>query len=161
MKLLKVLPVVMVLASLSGAAAAQEATREAQVGLLNCGVEAGTGFIIGSRKELTCTFQRSDGMPDEIYRGVISKFGIDIGQTTASNISWAVFAPSKAVETTGRLAGGYGGLSGEATVGVGLGANVLIGGFDKSIALQPISLQTQTGLNIAAAISSLTLESAQ
>lgn len=106
-------------------------------------------------------FERSDGLPNEIYSGVISKFGVDIGKTRTSNIAWAVFAPSKAVETTGQLAGGYGGISGEATIGVGLGANVLIGGFDKSIALQPFSLQTQIGLNIAAAVSSLTLESVQ
>jgi len=159
MKSLKILTAVLGLAAMSGVASAQEATREAQVGLLSCGVEGGVGFIIGSRKSLTCVFERSDGLPDEVYTGVISKFGIDIGQTTASNISWAVFAPSKAVETSGRLVGGYGGVSAEATVGVGVGANALIGGFDKSVALQPISLQTQTGVNVAAAVSSLTLES--
>ena len=72
-------------------------------------------------------------------------------------MSWAVFAPSKAIEVTGRLAGSYGGVSGEATVGVGVGANLLLGGFEDSIALQPLSLQVQRGLNIAAGISSLTL----
>ena len=84
-------------------------------------------------------------------------FGIDIGRTRVSKLSWAVFAPSKSVEEFGRLAGSYGGVSGEVTVGVGLGANVLVGGFDKSIAFQPFSLQVQTGLNIAAGISSLEL----
>ncbi|CTQ55337.1 hypothetical protein LP7551_03878 [Roseibium album] len=158
---MKSLSALVVFIVLSGSTAAQEATREAQVGLLTCSVEGGAGFIIGSRKKLSCLFERSDGLPNETYSGVISKFGIDIGQTTASKIAWGVFAPSKAVANTGRLAGSYGGISGEVTVGLGLGANVLIGGFDKSIALQPLSLQTQTGINIAAAISSLTLEGVQ
>jgi hypothetical protein len=119
---------------------AQQATREAQVGLLNCTVEGGT-----------------DARPSETYLGEIKKFGIDIGRTQVSKLSWAVFAPSKSVEDFGRLTGSYGGVSGEVTVGVGLGANILVGGFDKSIALQPLSLQAQTGLNIAAGISSLEL----
>lgn len=135
----------------------QQATREAQVGLLNCTIEGGIGFIIGSKKTLNCVFERSDGRPSENYTGEIKKFGIDIGRTRVSKLSWAVFAPSKSVEEFGRLAGSYGGVSGEVTVGVGLGANVLVGGFDKSIAFQPFSLQVQTGLNIAAGISSLKL----
>lgn len=134
---------------------AQQATREAQVGLLNCDIEGGRGFIVGSTKTLDCVFERSDGKPNEHYVGDIKKFGIDIGRTRASKLSWAVFAPSKAIEESGRLAGAYGGVTGEATVGVGLGANVLVGGFDKSVALQPFSLQVQEGLNIAAGIASL------
>ncbi len=138
-------------------AQAQQATREAQVGLLNCTIEGGRGFIIGSKKILDCVFERSDGKPNELYVGDIKKFGIDIGRTRVAKLSWAVFAPSKAVEVSGRLAGDYGGVTGEVTVGVGLGANVLIGGFDKSVALQPFSLQVQQGLNIAAGIASLHL----
>jgi hypothetical protein len=136
---------------------AQQATREAQVGLLHCTIEGGTGFIIGSVKTLNCVFERSDARPSENYTGEIKKFGIDIGRTRISKLSWAVFAPSKAIEEFGRLAGSYGGVTGEVTVGIGLGANVLVGGFDKSVALQPFSLQAQQGLNIAAGISSLDL----
>jgi hypothetical protein len=55
------------------------------------------------------------------------------------------------------LVGSYGGLSAEATVGVGVGANALIGGSDKSIVLQPLSVQAQQGLNIAAGVASLQL----
>lgn len=145
------------IALLAMPALAQDKQREAQVGLLKCSVEGGAGFIIGSRKSMLCVFERSDGLPNENYMGRITKFGIDIGATAASTIAWAVFAPSNAVETTGRLAGTYGGLTGEATFGVGLGANALLGGFDKSVALQPLSLQGQTGLNIAAGVASLTL----
>jgi len=136
---------------------AQQATREAQVGLLHCTIEGGTGFVIGSVKTLDCVFERSDRRPSESYTGEIKKFGVDIGRTRVSKLSWAVISPSKSLEEFGRLAGSYGGVSGEVTVGVGLGANVLVGGFDKSITLQPLSLQAQTGLNVAAGISSLEL----
>ncbi len=126
-----------------------------QVGVLNCTVSGGTGFIIGSTKNLICTFKHAGGRR-ETYSGTIRKFGIDIGSTDRSYISWAVFAPSKKVRS-GALSGGYGGVSAEATVGAGIGANALIGGFDKSFTLQPLSLQAQSGLNIAAGIASLDL----
>ena len=131
------------------------AASQLQVGVLNCTVSGGTGFIIGSSKNLNCTFKKAGGGRDR-YAGTIRKFGIDIGSTNQSYISWAVFAPSKKV-SHGALAGSYGGVSAEATVGAGIGANALIGGFEKSFALQPLSVQTQSGLNIAAGIASLDL----
>jgi len=141
----------------SPALSAQKASGQTQIGVLNCTIDGGTGFIIGSTKKLTCVFDRGENNPSETYTGEIKKFGIDIGETKASKLSWAVFAPSQVGVQTGLLAGTYGGVSAEATVGVGLGANVLVGASDKSIALQPFSVQAQTGLNIAAAISSLEL----
>ena len=125
-----------------------------QVGILNCEVAGGAGFIFGSSKSLHCVFQRPG--PNEGYSGSIDKFGIDIGQTSKSVIQWAVFAPSKDMPRAA-LAGTYGGVTGEATIGVGLGANVLVGGLKNSIALQPISIQAQQGLNFAAGIATLTL----
>ena len=58
----------------------------------------------------------------------------------------------------GALEGDYAGATASATVGVGLGANVLIGGLDKSIALQPLSVSGNTGLNIAAGVGVITLK---
>ncbi len=126
-----------------------------QVGVLDCTVAGGTGFIIGSTKKLWCSFKKTDGSREK-YSGTIRKYGIDIGSTDKTNIAWAVFAPSKKI-SYGALAGDYGGISAEATVGGGIGANALIGGSRKSFALQPFSVQTQTGLNIAAGIASLEL----
>lgn len=134
---------------------AQSAGSRVQVGVLDCTVSGGTGFIIGSTKSLTCTFKKPGG-GRERYTGRINKYGIDIGSTKVSHIAWAVFAPSKKI-AYGALAGSYGGLSAEATVGAGIGANALIGGSRKSIALQPFSVQAQSGLNIAAGIASLEL----
>jgi hypothetical protein len=137
-----------------GAAQAQNA----QAGLLQCDVSGGVGLIITSQKELICNFRNSRG-EYEVYTGAIRKFGLDIGATTGGQMVWSVFAPSGRI-SRGALAGVYGGASAEATVGGGLGANVLVGGSDRSIALQPLSIQGQTGLNLAVGVADLILVAA-
>jgi hypothetical protein len=137
----------------SGEAQAQAQAR-IEVGVLTCTIRGGTGFIVGSTKDLRCRFNKPGR--DEFYHGTISKFGIDIGTTKQSAIAWAVFAPTANLRP-GSLNGNYGGVSAEATVGVGVGANALIGGSNKSIILQPLSVQAQQGLNIAAGVAALQL----
>jgi hypothetical protein len=126
-----------------------------RVGALNCVVEGGVGLILGSKKSMVCTFKPANGARSEKYKGSITRLGVDIGVTGKAYMTWAVFAPGKL--KPGSLAGDYGGAGAEATVGVGLGANVLVGGFKKSVALQPLSVQGQTGLNVAAGVAGLKL----
>ncbi len=126
-----------------------------KIGVLTCRVEGGAGWIIGSSKDADCTFNRSGPGGIEHYNGTIGKLGIDIGVTGETVLGWIVFAPGKTKK--GSLKGSYTGAGAEATLGLGLGANVMVGGFKQSINLQPISVQAQTGLNIAAGISSLNL----
>lgn len=127
-----------------------------EVGVLTCDVSGGIGLIFGSEKDMKCTFQGIDEQT-EFYTGNVKKFGIDIGETEATTISWTVLAPTTELGR-GSLEGDYAGLSAEATVGVGIGANALLGGFDKSIALQPLSAQIQEGYNIAAGVGTMTLK---
>ena len=127
-----------------------------KIGVLTCKVEGGAGWIIGSSKDVDCTFKGTKGRV-EYYSGSIGKLGVDIGVTGDTRVAWLVFAPGKM--KSGSLKGTYTGASAEATVGLGVGANVLIGGFKKSINLQPVSVQAQTGLNVAAGIASLHLSS--
>ena len=94
----------------------------------------------------------------ERYEGSISKFGVDIGYQQSGVLIWAVIAPTEHMNP-GALDGHYGGATAEATAGVGVGANVLIGGSERSIALQPLSIEGATGLNIAAGIGEITLHS--
>jgi hypothetical protein len=134
---------------------AAQAKSGVKIGVLSCGVGGEVGYIIGSSKPVDCVYQPAGGGRAEHYSGSIGKLGIDIGVTQQSVIAWAVFAPGKT--KAGALKGTYSGVSAEATVAVGLGANVLVGGFHKGINLQPVSVQAQTGLNIAAGVSSLKL----
>lgn len=134
-------------------AAAQE---RLQVGTLDCDISAGLGFIIGSRKEVSCVFTPATPGPREVYVGAITKLGLDLGATTGGQMVWAVYASTFA--RRGALAGYYGGASAEATIAVGLGANVLVGGSDRTVALQPLSVQGQAGLNIAAGVAELSLQ---
>jgi Protein of unknown function (DUF992) len=131
----------------------------AQVGTLTCDISGGVGLIIASKKDVTCMFTPANSGPREVYVGHISKFGLDLGATSGGQMVWAVFAPS--VAPYGALAGDYVGATAEATVGAGLGANALIGGSNRTVTLQPLSVQGQTGLNVAAGVAGLTLRPAR
>jgi len=125
-----------------------------KVGTLTCNVASGWGFVFGSSRNLNCTFA---GMgPPEFYTGAISKFGVDIGYTAGGVMIWTVVAPTGQL-APGSLSGNYAGGTASATVGVGVGANALIGGSGNSIALQPLSLEGNTGLNVAAGIGAISL----
>ena len=128
-----------------------------KIGVLNCNVEKGWGYVLGSSKEVNCSYTSSKGLTEH-YTGSISKIGVDVGYTKGGVLIWDVIAPSADVKH-GALQGEYGGVSASATVVVGVGANVLLGGFDKSVALQPVSIEGNTGLNVAAGISGLKLKS--
>jgi len=146
-----------VIAALAFIPSTQAQTR-VEVGVLTCTAAASTGFIIGSTRNIRCRFNRQGR--DEFYTGTINRFGLDIGTTQQAQIAWAVLAPTSQLPPRS-LVGSYGGLSAEATVVGGVGANALIGGSDKSIVLQPVSVQAQQGLNIAAGIASLQLRAAR
>jgi hypothetical protein len=137
------------------AASAPARAANVNVGVLTCKVAGGPGFVFGSTKDIDCKFEGINGA-QEGYHGAIDKFGIDLGFTGSSFLVWTVFAPSTDVPF-GALAGSYAGVSAEATVGLGVGANALVGGSQQSIALQPVSAQVQEGLNIAVGISQLSL----
>ncbi len=142
--------------ALSFAGAADAAPHGVKVGTLACHVSSGWGFIFGSSKDLHCDYHPNK-VGGERYSGTISKFGVDIGYTNGGEMIWEVFAPSSDVRP-GALQGDYAGATASATVGAGLGANVLIGGLDKSIALQPLSIEGNTGLNVAAGIGAISLK---
>jgi hypothetical protein len=142
------------LLALSAAADAQPIQR-VQVGILECRGGSSIGFLVGSVTNLGCVL-RVDGMPEDRYVATIRKVGIDLGITQESALAWGVWAPVARLGP-GDLSGNYAGAQGSATIGVGLGGNVLVGGSDNSIALQPLSLQGQVGLNVAAGLESLEL----
>jgi hypothetical protein len=135
-------------------AVAQQPNR-VQIGVLECRGGASVGFIVGSVTNLGCVL-RGDGRRDEPYVATIRKVGLDLGITQETALAWAVFAPVER-SGSGDLSGNYAGAQGSASVGVGLGANVLVGGSQNSVALQPLSLQGSTGLNVAAGLESLEL----
>jgi hypothetical protein len=127
-----------------------------KVGVLKCNVAGATSFVFGSTRKLSCVYTPSERGRLEYYTGRINRYGIDIGYIKEGTMLWAVFAPSKSVRS-GALAGDYGGISAEIAAGYGAGANALLGGFKKSIALQPLSIEGIKGFNIAAGISGLNL----
>jgi hypothetical protein len=131
------------------------AQQNVKIGALRCDVSAGLGLIVASTKEMRCVYHAARGYTEHYY-GAIKKFGLDIGQTNRGVLAWDVLAPTMGTRH-GALAGDYVGVGASATVGAGVGANALIGGFGRSITLQPLSVEAQTGLALAAGVASLTL----
>jgi uncharacterized protein DUF992 len=143
------------LAALPIDAHAQQPVARVQVGVLECRGGASVGFIVGSVTNLGCVL-RIEGLPEDRYVATIRKVGLDLGITQETALAWGVYAPVARLGP-GDLSGNYAGAQGSASVGVGLGGNVLVGGSDNSIALQPLSVQGQVGLNVAAGLESLEL----
>ena len=126
-----------------------------RTGVLNCDVSAGLGLIIGSQRSVNCLFTPDQPGPQEGYFGTISKLGLDIGVTGGGVMVWGVYADT--TRGYGFLAGDYAGASGEVTIAAGLGANVLVGGSSRTVALQPVSIGPQVGLNLAVGVANLSL----
>jgi hypothetical protein len=136
-------------------ASAQQPVQRVQVGVLECRGGASIGFIVGSVTNLGCVL-RVEGMPEDRYIATIRKVGVDLGITQESALAWGVYAPVARLGP-GDLSGNYAGAQGSAAVGVGVGGNALVGGSNNSIALQPVSVQGQVGLSVAAGLESLEL----
>ncbi len=147
------------LASFALSPATAQGRDRVQAGALTCDISAGLGLIIGSKRDVTCIFTPTQPGPREVYVGSITKFGIDIGATAGGQMAWAVYAPT--TRKFGALAGNYAGATASATVGVGAGVNVLVGGSDRTITLQPLSVEGNTGLNVAAGVTELALRPAR
>ncbi|HXA40858.1 MAG TPA: DUF992 domain-containing protein [Phenylobacterium sp.] len=139
-----------------GLAVPAQAENGVKIGTLSCNERGGWGLVLGSARQLNCTFAHGDRV--ERYEGSMTRVGLDLGYQHSGTLVWAVVAPHTD-EARGALAGHYAGATASATAIVGVGANALIGGLDRSIALQPVSVEGTTGLDVAAGIGAMTLRS--
>ncbi|MDN2565120.1 DUF992 domain-containing protein [Aquibium sp. A9E412] len=147
-------------AALALSAAPAAAQERVEIGVLDCLIDGGLDIAILTSEELACTFEPAgEQRPPETYVGSISKFGVDVGLTSESVMQWLVLAPTDVAYAPGALSGDYIGASAELTAGVGGGANLLVGGSNDTFVLQPLSLQAQTGLNVALGVAGLALRS--
>jgi hypothetical protein len=147
------------IAALVAPIASANAVPAVRAGVLQCQGGQNVGFVVGSSTSLECVFQ-SEGRRPEPYIATVHRFGLDLGVTDQTRLTWAVNAPTGRVGR-GDLAGNYGGVGANASVGIGGGGNFLVGGPQNSYALQPISVQGQTGLNVAAGVANIELEPVQ
>lgn len=147
--------------ALPAAAQAQTAgAAKVQVGVLVCNVAPSVGFVLGSLREMTCELRTAQAQPYRVqaaYKGTVARFGIDIGVIAANSLAWGVFAPTTAV-APGDIAGTYVGVSADAAWAIGGGVNVLLGGSNSTIALQPLSVEGMAGASIAAGVADMKLE---
>ena len=146
---------IIAIAALAASIATASAMPPMRAGILHCQGGQNVGFVVGSTASLQCVFQ-SEGRRPEPYVATVRRLGLDLGVTDQTRLTWAVSAPTGRVGR-GDLAGNYGGVGANASVGVGGGGNFLVGGPANSYALQPLSVQGQTGLNVAAGVADIEL----
>ncbi len=145
---------VVVVGAMSPAVAQQSGGTK--VGVLACQTSASLGLIVGSHQKLRCIFSPDNGTAPENYVGHVNRLGVDLGVKAGGALAWGVFAPTNGPHH-GALSGTYVGASGSISLGLGAGANALIGGSHRSIALQPLSVEGQVGVNLALGVAGLTL----
>lgn len=136
----------------------QAAQSGVRIGTLTCHVQGAWGHLVASNREMNCMYEPYHRTAER-YVGSIQRYGVDVGHVNNATLVWAVVAPTSNVGRTA-LEGDYGGVSANATVGIGLGANVLVGGLDRSIALQPLSVEGNSGLALAAGVGVMRLRAA-
>jgi hypothetical protein len=144
------------LVALASPARTQAQPSWAQVGTLTCRLNPSIGFIIAGHQSMECTYQPAGPFPPQPYQGAFNMIGLNVGVTAGGILSWTVFAPTTGVPA-GALSGEYVGASGDVGLGVGAGANILLGGSGRSFALQPLSVEGSVAVNIALGVSMLTL----
>jgi hypothetical protein len=137
-------------------AEAQQPPPGVQVGMLSCNLAPSIGLIVAESQRMSCRFVPNGGQPPQIYDGVMNTVGLELGVTAGGVMAWGVFAPTGGTPI-GALAGEYVGASGGVSLGVGVGANVLFGGSNRTIALQPLSVEGEAGLNVSLGVSGLRL----
>jgi Protein of unknown function (DUF992) len=153
---MRLLTLTLATAALIAPIASADAAPPVRAGVLQCQGGQNVGFVVGSVASLECVF-RSEGRRPEPYLAKVQRIGLDLGVTEQTQLSWAVNAPTSRLGR-GELAGSYGGVGANASIGVGGGGNFLVGGPANAYALQPISVQGQTGLNVTAGIAGLELQ---
>jgi hypothetical protein len=151
-KLVATIGAAAVLATSWGAIAANKF----ELGTLTCKGGAGVGLILGSEKTYACTFSQANGGPPEHYEAAVTKIGLDIGVTGETTLVWTVLSAQGPIDPRG-LAGNYVGASADVALGIGAGAKVLVGGSKSQITLQPLSVQGQTGVNLALGVAEFSL----
>ncbi len=147
------------IAMLAAPAQAQSPPKWTQVGMLSCKVNPSIGFIIAGHQSMECRFTQNGPNPPQAYQGALNMIGLNIGITAGGVFGWAVFAPTTGIPA-GALAGEYVGASGDIGLGVGAGANVLLGGSGRTFALQPVSLEGSIAVDVALGVSALKLRPA-
>lgn len=140
----------------TAAAPASAQAQRVRAGKLVCDAAPRVGLVLGSRQDLRCVFRSDLTGRRYVYAGAIRRIGVDFGITRGGQLSWTVFAPAMQVGRNS-LRGSYVGASGNVALGVGLGAKLLIGGFRRTIMLQPLSIAGQIGFSAALGVTDLSL----
>jgi hypothetical protein len=129
-------PLLSMLAAAMLAAPGIANAERAEVGKPDCDGSAGIGVVVSSKQDVNCTFTPTGSGTAQHYVGNITDVGLDVGTVEKGRMLWLVYNATR--EPVGGLQGTYRGVTADASVGIGGGANVLVGGTAKTLSLQPV-----------------------
>jgi hypothetical protein len=124
------------------------------VGTLECRSPGTISFIV-TLNRYDCRFFSKNGRSYR-YTASVGRIGYEAGITGRETLVWGVFAPTSRIDHNA-LRGTYIGAHANATIGAGVGANVLVGGSGRTISLQPVSVEGRTGLSAGISAAGLTI----
>ncbi len=151
------LPPLLLALALAAPAAAQDEQVRLEIGLLTCHLTDRTNLVIVSETEFSCVFEHTDDRQKERFSGVVDKIGLDLTFKEDETLKWGVLAPSIDAEVSA-MEGVYVGIGAEVGVVKGGSANLLVGGLDKSFALQPFAVSGSDATGAALAVESFKLK---
>lgn len=131
-----------------------------KVGTLTCQLTGVTNVIVFSDTDFDCVYEGATGMVEH-YTADLDKVGVDLSIKNDVTMVWAVVAPTDTEYQAHQLAGTYVGAAADASLGLGAGARVLVGGGDEGFTLQPISVDGIEGVGVSIGIESFELEPAE
>ncbi len=131
-----------------------------QAGVLKCETVPGSrvNLIIRSTADVTCEYNNQGTVEKYVGETGIG-LGLDLSFTSDEVMHFAVIAASS--DTTPgaySLAGKYVGGELNAAAGVGLGARGLVSAANSSFSLQPLAINTATGLGVSGGLSFLYIQ---
>ncbi len=134
-----------------------------EVGVLTCSVVPGTrlNLLIRSTADVKCVYAKG-GQSEEYVGETGIALGLDLSFKQDEKMAFTVIAASEDIRPGAKALGGkYVGGELSAAVGLGLGAKALVGGGAKNIGLQPIALETSTGIGASGGLSFLYIQPAE
>ncbi|MEQ8659975.1 MAG: DUF992 domain-containing protein [Gammaproteobacteria bacterium] len=163
MKSAKVLALALALGATAAPLAPTQAAAGLEVGVLTCSVVPGSrlNLLIRSTADVKCVYAKG-GATEEYVGETGIALGLDLSFKQDEKMAFTVIAASQDVSPGARALGGrYVGGELSAAAGLGLGAKALLGGGDKNVGLQPLALESSTGIGASGGLSFLYIEPVQ
>ena len=145
---------------MTGVVAPRIASADVELGVLSCKSVVGSrlNLVIRSTVDVKCEMKYSGGEVER-YKGETGiALGLDLSFKDNEEIAFTVISASEVKVGSYPVTGKYIGAKATVSAGIGLGAAALIGGSNDNFGLNPLALETNQGVGVAADIGFIYIE---